>query len=246
MQILRDIYKLTGEEYRMVPNIFAIRWERGLVLVDCGTGESDWITARETLRYWGLEKLDVTHVLITHAHRDHAGYAAKLQRDGAMIIAGAGADCVEHTADPRNFYYAFHEPFPAFVPDRYVTDGDIIEIGDLKFEVIEASGHSCCDIVYKVEMYGKQILFLGDVFHIGEYGAGAWIGEEWFIDSDYDKYMRSLYRLKDIPADVLLSGHKQGCLQGAEQILHDAFIKAQERFDGRWDKKKFLEEILNK
>ncbi len=227
----------------MVPNIFAIKAEDALILVDCGTDENDWQVAVENMRCWGIDSLPVTHVLITHAHGDHAGNAAMLQRAGAKIIAGEKAVSLEKAEDPLNFHYAYPKAYEPFTPDHYVKDGEELLIHGLRFTVIAVPGHSIGDVVYQVEMSGKEILFLGDVFHIESYGEKAWIGEQWFLDSDYDAYMRSLYRLMHIHADVLLSAHMQGCLRNSDAILRSAFIQAQEKFDGRWDKKLFLKEL---
>lgn len=243
MQILKNIYKLTGEEYGMIPNIYAIKTQSGLILVDCGTDKTDWNVAEESMRYWELDSIPITHVLITHAHGDHAGFAAELQRRGAKIICGKNAVAVESAEDPRNFYYAYRNPFEPFIPDRYVQDEEDFTINGLRFIAYETPGHSVGDIVYKTEMYNKVIMFIGDVFHIAEYGKGAWIGNQWFLDSDYDCYMRSLYRLKEMKADVLLSGHMQGCLGNGTSILKDAFTKSLELFEGKWDKKAFLQEL---
>lgn len=243
MQILKDLYKLAGEEYRMVPNIFAIRAENALILVDCGTNESEWQVVVENMRYWGIGQLPITHVLITHAHGDHAGNAAMLQRMGAKIIVGEKAISVEEAENPLNFYYAYPNAYEPFVPDRYAKDGEELLIHGLRFSAIAAPGHSAGDVVYQVEMNGKKILFLGDVFHIGAYGENAWIGEQWFLDSDYDAYMRSLYKLMHVHTDILLSAHMQGCLRDCDSILRNAFIQAQEKFDGRWNKKLFLKEL---
>jgi len=46
-----------------------------------------------------------------------------------------------------------------------------------------------------------------------------------------------------IHADILLSAHMQGCLRDGDAVIRDAFIQAQEKFDGRWDKKVFLKEL---
>ena len=243
MQILKDIYKLCGEEYRAIPNVFAIRNQDSLILIDCGTNESDWNIVRKNMEYWGISDLPITHVLITHAHGDHVGNAAMLQKKGAQIYVGQAATSVEDAEDPLNFHYAYPSEFQPFIPDQYVKDGDVLEIGSLCFTCIEAPGHSIGDVCYLVEMYGKKILFLGDVFHIGEYGSRAWIGYQWFLGSDYDAYMRSLYKLMHVHADVLLSAHMQGCLCDADFIKRDAFIQAEEKFDGRWDKRSFLKEL---
>ena len=243
MQVLKDIYKLCGEEYRSIPNVFAIKNRDALTLIDCGTNASDWEIVKRNMEYWGIDSLPVREVLITHAHGDHAGNAAMLQKQGAKIYVGQGAASVERSDDPLNFHYAYPTPFEPFIPDVYVKDKDSLVIRDLSFTCIEAPGHSSGDVCYLVEMYGKKIMFLGDVFHIGEYGSRAWIGYQWFLDSDYDSYMRSLYKLMQVHADVLLSAHMQGCLTDADFIKRDAFIQAEEKFDGRWDKKRFIEEL---
>ena len=51
MQILKDLYKLAGEEYRMIPNIFAVKAEDALILVDCGTDGREWQVVTENMRY---------------------------------------------------------------------------------------------------------------------------------------------------------------------------------------------------
>ena len=243
MQILKDIYKLAGEEYGMIPNIFAIHVKESLILIDCGTDANDWKIAEENMKYWELDHLPITHVLITHAHGDHAGYASELQERGAKIIAGYKATSVEREKDPLNFYYAYPQPFKPFKPDYYVKDREKFNIHGLELMAVTVPGHSIGDTIYCLNMYGKKIMFLGDIFHIDEYGSGAWIGNQWFLDSDYDQYMRSLFKIKDMDADVLLSGHKHGAFRNAKFILKDAFIKAQEKFDGRWDKKNFIGEL---
>lgn len=243
MQILKDLYKLAGEEYRMIPNIFAVKAEDALILVDCGTDGREWQVVTENMRYWGIDGLPITHVLITHAHGDHVGNAAMLQRMGAKIIVGEKAVSVENGEDPLNFHFAYPGAYVPFVPDQYVKDGEELMIHGIRITAVAAPGHSMGDVVYQMEMGGKNILFLGDVFHIDSYGEKAWIGEQWFLDSDYDAYMRSLYRLMHIPADILLSAHMQGCLRDCNPILCSAFIQAQEKFDGRWDKKLFLKEL---
>lgn len=246
MQIMNGLYKLSGEEYRQVANVFAIKAEDALILIDCGTDKYDWEVVEENLRYWHLENLPITHVLITHAHGDHAGNAAMLQKRGAEIIVGRKNVSLESAEDPRNFYYAYPTPFIPFVPDHYVKDGEELKIHGLVFSVIEAPGHSIGDVVYQVKIDGKKVMFLGDVFHIDSYGQKAWIGDQWFLDSDYDNYMRSLYKLMHIHTDILLSAHMQGCLKDGDMIIRNAFIQAQEKFDGRWDKKAFLQDLIQK
>jgi glyoxylase-like metal-dependent hydrolase (beta-lactamase superfamily II) len=65
---------------------FLVEHPRGAVLVDCGPGST--LPALEAgLQSQGLTTNDVTDVLLTHIHLDHAGAAGELARRGARIHA---------------------------------------------------------------------------------------------------------------------------------------------------------------
>src|SRR5579883_1692694 len=69
------------------------------VLVDAGTlGDEEDL--RTGLAAVGADPFDVRLVVITHAHHDHAGLAASLQRSGAIVMLGAGdADLAKQGQD---------------------------------------------------------------------------------------------------------------------------------------------------
>ena len=63
----------------------------GAVLVESGPG-STLHALENALNEQGLQLSDVTHVLLTHIHLDHAGAAGKLAQNGATIcVHPAGA-----------------------------------------------------------------------------------------------------------------------------------------------------------
>lgn len=84
-----------------VSNVFLLdggpgdRW-----LIDCGHWTERWQLGAE-LRRTGLQPSELTGVLLTHRHSDHAGNAAWLQREfGVKIYAHrADADVLDGTAD---------------------------------------------------------------------------------------------------------------------------------------------------
>ena len=93
-QMAPDVWWLHGSRGS---NVFAIEGEAGLVLIDTGFASSlrGIVEDIDLLRRGGR----VSHVLLTHAHVDHAGAAAAIRaRYGAVIAAGAG-DCALNTAD---------------------------------------------------------------------------------------------------------------------------------------------------
>ncbi len=72
-------------------NAFLVVADDGLTLIDCGTADSPpKIVA--ALAELGRQPADISHILITHAHYDHAGGLAEIKRL-------SGATTVMHPAD---------------------------------------------------------------------------------------------------------------------------------------------------
>ena len=97
-----------------------------------------------------LERLDWTLALIlnTHWHPDHAG-------GNATLKAATGARFVGPAEVTRL------SPL-----DREVTDGDIVELGETRFEVMDTGGHTLGHITYFDAE--DQIAFVGDtLFALG-------------------------------------------------------------------------------
>ena len=64
---------------------YLIRHDDGAVLIESGPGST--LPALEAgLAKEGLSPRDITHVLLTHIHLDHAGAAGWLSRQGAQIF----------------------------------------------------------------------------------------------------------------------------------------------------------------
>ena len=92
---------------------------------------------------WGLDI-----ILNTHWHPDHAGGNAQVQ-------AATGATIVGPTEVTR------------IAPlDRAVSDGDVVDIGDTRFEVIGCGGHTLGHVAYFAPE--AQVAFVGDtLFALG-------------------------------------------------------------------------------
>ncbi len=122
-------------------NCHAIVGTQGCVLVDTGVPGSEDKIGRALKRH-GLGFRDVTLIVITHAHTDHAGSAARLRElTGAPILAHAGdLDYYERRkpmtyCETRLFGRLFlrtglpSEPYTAVTPDILLQAGDSIDLG---------------------------------------------------------------------------------------------------------------------
>ncbi len=115
-------------------NAHLIIGPRGCVLVDAGLPGSERKVAR-ALRRHGLAFKDITLIVITHAHVDHAGSAAALRAlSGAPILAHAGDAAHFARSAPMQFCPTgwfgrlfiktrlMLEPYTGFAPDLLLDD----------------------------------------------------------------------------------------------------------------------------
>lgn len=148
---------------------YLIRDGDTVVLVESGPGSTQ--TALEAgLATEGLSPRNVTHVLLTHIHLDHAGAAGWLARQGAQVyVHPVGAP---HMLNPEKLiasasriYGERMEPlWGEFlpVPQSQLTvlnDAEEVVIGRLKFLPINTPGHAEHHYSYLFE----DVVFSGDV-----------------------------------------------------------------------------------
>lgn len=113
--------------------------------------------------------IKITKILITHAHFDHAGGAHELAMQLSIPIEGPHADdqpLVERLAYQAQSYG--FPPVPSFTPDRWLKNGDQVEVGNLSLQVLHCPGHTPGHIVF----FGPEarLAFVGDVLFKGSIG----------------------------------------------------------------------------
>ena len=148
---------------------YLVPHKSGAILVECGPG-----TTIENLhagiKTHGFGFSDISDVLLTHIHLDHAGAAGWLAQSGVRIhVHPVGAP---HLLDPQKLLASAERiygdmmgtlwgeflPTPAeklFTPQ----DGEMIEIEGLRFNVLDTPGHANHHYAYIFE----GICFSGDI-----------------------------------------------------------------------------------
>jgi glyoxylase-like metal-dependent hydrolase (beta-lactamase superfamily II) len=134
-------------------NAHLIRTDNGCILVDAGIPGSEKKIGRVLARH-GLRFDDIKLIVITHAHTDHAGSAAKLRELSGAPILAHHADADFYSRKVPMTYCATgwvgklffrtpvpHEPYQAFVPDRMMRDGDVVSLAEFGVDgVVQHSG----------------------------------------------------------------------------------------------------------
>ena len=155
-----------------------------------------------------LGDLELDAIVATHGHGDHVGGVKALQdATGAPFWIGEpDAERATHSGLPGSLGIAYDDDAP--MADRFLREGDVVEVGEASFEVIEAPGHTEGGIV----LLGEGVAFVGDTIFRGAVGRTDLAG------GDARVLAETLERLKDRipPETVLLPGHDQPTTMGHE------------------------------
>ena len=109
----------------------------------------------------GLRGETVTHVLVTHTHRDHSPGCALLRRFTPAPTYGFGPHGSGRppAADDETVVVEEGADFE-FAPDVEVRDGDVVECDGFSFECVYTPGHTSNHMCYRLRE--DHALFCGD------------------------------------------------------------------------------------
>lgn len=156
-------------------------------------------------------------IVLTHGHWDHIGAAAALREEtGATVIAsvldGPVVDGTRSLGDS-------HRRFRHCPVDKVVDDGDVVEIGSMKWQIIMTPGHTPGSMCLFLDSQGggddesKPVLISGDTLFCGTHGRTDFEGGSPAAMRD------SLKRLSKLPEDtIVLPGHNN-----LTTIAHEAW-----------------------
>jgi hydroxyacylglutathione hydrolase len=114
-------------------------------------------------------KVTVEKIWLTHGHIDHAGAAGELRQELGVPIEGphrAEEFLLGHIAASGLKFGMFSAR--NVTPDRWLDDGDEVEIGALKFQVLHCPGHSPGSIAFFNA--AERFAIVGDVLFCGSIG----------------------------------------------------------------------------
>lgn len=146
-----QIYKLTIGSLQ--ENAYILSDEHSAAVIDPGA-EYEKIKA-------AMGDKPCVAVLLTHAHYDHIGAAARFQKEGAKIYLHR--DDVKLLSGHGNLSALFGETLDSFVPDVILEGGETLDICGEKIKVISTPGHtegSVCYIAGDTVFSGDTLFYM--------------------------------------------------------------------------------------
>ncbi len=113
------------------------------------------------------DRLELQSILLTHSHWDHIGDLALLKKLRHVPLC-LHLDDEKNVRNPGSDKLSIPFPIDGVVPDRYLVEGEKIEIGSLEMEVIHTPGHTPGSVLYWIAK--KEILISGDTLFKGSIG----------------------------------------------------------------------------
>lgn len=200
---------------------------RGHVLID-GALPASAPQILGNIRALGFNVEDVRLILNSHAHFDHAGGIAALQRaTGARVAAMPWSARVMERgeSDPQDPQYGIINPYPPAHDVQIVHDGDTLRVGPLALVAHATPGHTpggttwtwrscqerqCLDLLYadsQTPVSADSFLFTNNTTYPA-------------AESDF---ARGLATLDQLPCDILLTPHP-GASAFFERVEKNALV----------------------
>jgi hydroxyacylglutathione hydrolase len=188
---------------------------KDLSLVDVGlTGKGNYKI--ESIKKLGIDLSSIKRIIMTHTHLDHIGCLTEIKKaipEAELWVHKNEAELME-IGDDRAIYgmdafkgmcqtqYGIGPGDLTFKVDRKLEGAEMLEIGDMVWEVIYIPGHSMGGIALYEPV--QKILIPGDVVY-----ADYAIGRFDLYGADASQLKESLKKLALLDIDILLPGHNQ-------------------------------------
>jgi len=178
----------------------------GAVLIDGGMPQmADMVLAR--MKSLGVERGGLRYILSSHAHADHAGSLAAVKRaSDAPLAASAEAAALLARGGSDDIHFGYDLTFPPVQTDRYLMDGETVELGDIRIATHFTPGHTpgSTSFTWTDTRDGKPVR----IAYVDSLSSPGYqlIGNPRY-PRIVDDYRRTFAAVRALPCDLLLTPH---------------------------------------
>jgi glyoxylase-like metal-dependent hydrolase (beta-lactamase superfamily II) len=196
------------------PNVFLVHDGTDAALIDAGFSDDESYNKR--MEYLAAHPgLNVKYIILTHHHYDHSSGAHRLREaTGARIVVHTDEEALllspdsetgdmeipEEHKEAREQAKKWRAEAAKAVPDLRVSDGQVLQVGNLHLRCVHTPGHTAGHLCIFLEE--EKALFAGDnVLGVGT----AAISPP--PHGDMGQYVASLRKMQSLNAELLCPGH---------------------------------------
>jgi hydroxyacylglutathione hydrolase len=191
-----NVYQIRSKN--RAANAYVVRGRSRTVMIDVGLS-SNFAAMKQCLHHLDCPPEKIDMVILSHEHLDHIGAAWHF--GGRTIVAAhrLAANKIMLRDDFSILRKMFNEPDVPIDVDIWLEEGNLLDLGDFRLNVMYTPGHtSSCISLFEQD---KGLLFAADTLMPGGVMGGV------FGSGSISDYIQSLERLKGLDSKILLSGH---------------------------------------
>ena len=210
----REPFKIFGNTYYVGAggvSAVLIASPGGLIVLDGGLPQTA-TSIDAAIRKLGFRTQDIRLIVNSHAHYDHAGGIAALQRASGAEVAtsAAGARAIERGEptedDPQYAFGREANGFPPVKKVRGVGDGETLRVGDLAITAHLTPGHSPGSTTWSWRSCeGERCL---NIVYADSLNAVSAPGYRFTVHAGViERFRQSIAKVSQLPCDIIIGVH---------------------------------------
>ncbi|WP_338828711.1 MBL fold metallo-hydrolase [Bradyrhizobium sp. 27S5] len=196
IQAADDVYQIRFKN--RAANAYLVRGSKRTIMIDVGLS-TNYPALVACLDHLGVTPEMIDMVVLSHEHLDHIGAAYHFHGSAYIAAHRLAANKIMLRDDFSMLRKMFNEPNVPIDVDIWLEEGNLIDLGNFRLNVMYTPGHtSACITLFDPD---KGLLFASDTLMPGGVMGGV------FGSGSIADYIQSLERLKGLNSKILLSGH---------------------------------------